>query len=104
MHKNASGRILVVEYLRGLAALGVTWFHLTNTYDLNWVRQSGSLGWLGVEVFFVISGFIVPYSIALAYPAYSLRDYPNFCARRILRLEPPFVASIILVILLGWCH
>ncbi len=100
--ENNRNRILVVEYLRGLAALGVAWFHLTNTYQPGSVRHSGSYGWLGVEVFFVISGFIVPYSISLAYPNYSLKDYPNFCARRLLRLEPPYVASIFLVVVLAF--
>lgn len=39
-----AGRIESVEVLRGLAALAVTWFHLTNGYDYNWVRASGSHG------------------------------------------------------------
>lgn len=99
---NGPSRILIVEYLRGLAALAVTWFHLTNTYQSGWVRLSGDWGWLGVEVFFVISGFIVPYSISLAYPTYGLKDYPNFCARRILRLEPPYAASVLLVVALAF--
>jgi peptidoglycan/LPS O-acetylase OafA/YrhL len=99
---NNSNRILVVEYLRGLAALGVAWFHLTNTYQPGLLRHSGSYGWLGVDVFFVISGFIVPYSISLVYPAYGLKDYPNFCVRRILRLEPPYLASIFLVVVLAY--
>ena len=84
--KNSGDLIISVEYLRGLAALSVTWFHLTNTYSLNWVRESGSLGWLGVEAFFVISGFIIPYSLHRS--GYTLRDFPNFMLRRIVRLEP----------------
>ena len=29
----ADGRILIVEILRGFAALAVAWFHMTNTYS-----------------------------------------------------------------------
>ncbi len=96
--KNSGDLITSVEYLRGLAALSVTWFHLTNTYSMNWVRQSGSLGWLGVEAFFVISGFIIPYSLHRS--GYTLRDFPNFMLRRIVRLEPPYIISIALVLVL----
>jgi peptidoglycan/LPS O-acetylase OafA/YrhL len=41
-------RLLAIEYLRGLASLAVAWFHLTNQYAMDWVRASGSLGYLGV--------------------------------------------------------
>lgn len=85
--------------MRGLAAFAVAWFHLTG-HDSNWVRSSGSYGWLGVEVFFVISGFIIPYSIWRSYPRFTLRDFPNYMLRRIVRLEPPYFASILLVLVL----
>lgn len=97
-HARRANYLPVVDYLRGLAALLVAWFHLTNTYEPSWVRTSGSLGWLGVEVFFVISGFIIPFSISLLFPHYSLIDFPAFFMLRVLRLEPPYIASIILVV------
>ncbi len=93
-------RIAVVEYLRGLASLAVAWFHLTSAYIDTWVGATGSLGWLGVDVFFVISGFVIPYSIWRAYPDYSVQLFPQFLARRIVRLEPPYICSLALVIVL----
>ena len=95
-----SNWIPMVEYLRGLAALGVTWFHLTNSYGNGWVRASGAYGWLGVEVFFVISGFIIPYFITRAYTNYSLAQFPQFVLRRLLRLEPPYLISVVLALAL----
>ena len=95
-------RLEFVDVLRGLAATAVAWFHLTNTYDSNLVKMSGDYGWLGVEVFFVISGFVIPYSIARSTGTLSFRDFPSFMARRLVRLEPPYIASILLVILLYW--
>lgn len=101
--KNAQGRRLhVVEALRGIAALSVAWFHLTNTYAAGWVTASGSYGWLGVEAFFVISGFIIPYSIATMYPNYAVKDFPAFASRRIVRLEPPYLLSIALTVGLAY--
>ncbi len=92
------GRIEIVEVLRGLAALGVSWFHMTNTYQPGIALTSGSFGWLGVEVFFVISGFIVPYALFRRFPAYSLKDFPTFCLRRLIRLEPPYILSVALTL------
>jgi peptidoglycan/LPS O-acetylase OafA/YrhL len=94
------GRILVVEYLRGIASLSVAWFHLTNQYKDSWVTSIGSYGWLGVEIFFVISGFVIPYSIWRLSPNYSIRMFPQFIARRIVRLEPPYLLSLMMVIIL----
>lgn len=91
--------IPVVDHLRGLAALAVAWFHLTNTYQ-NWIEATGRFGWLGVEAFFVISGFIIPYSIKATFPNYQLSDYPNFILRRLVRLEPPYIVSIVLILAL----
>lgn len=93
-------RIEIVDALRGIAALSVCWFHLTNTYPAGSpVRLSGQYGWLGVEVFFVISGFIIPFSLHSS--GYSLRKHwVTFIARRIIRLDPPFLAAIGLTIFL----
>ena len=95
-------RIYLVEYLRGLAALSVAWFHLTNQYaaGISPARISGSYGWLGVEVFFVISGFVIPLSLAKLQTRYTLRQFPQFMVRRVLRLEPPYLISVALVIFL----
>jgi peptidoglycan/LPS O-acetylase OafA/YrhL len=49
-----------------------------------------------VELFFVISGFVLPY--ALHRGAYRLRDYGTFWAKRIIRLEPPYLASLALAL------
>lgn len=95
-----AGRLPNVELVRGLAALAVTWFHLTNSYPDGWVRASGSYGWLGVEAFFVISGFVLPYSLHRS--QYKLSDFGRFMLRRLIRLEPPYVASVLLVVVLAW--
>lgn len=92
----AAPRLQLVELLRGLAAVAVAWFHLTSSQN-SWVAASGSYGWLGVEVFFVISGFIVPYSMQKLFGRFELRDAPVFLRRRVVRLEPAYIVSLLLV-------
>jgi peptidoglycan/LPS O-acetylase OafA/YrhL len=93
-----SEQIFTVEALRGVAALIVTWFHMTNTYSLGWARYSGFYGWLGVDMFFVISGFIIPYSLHRS--QYEPIYFPRFMLRRLIRLEPPYLVSIALSLIL----
>lgn len=95
-------RIEVVDALRGLAALAVTWFHFSGSQGLNdeLIRLSGMYGWLGVDVFFVISGFVIPY--ALSRSKYELKHYGYFLIKRIIRLDPPYFAAIAIIIGLGY--
>lgn len=58
------------------------------------IRASGAYGWLGVEVFFVISGFVIP--LALLREQYSLSNYKTFLLKRLTRLYPPYLASVAL--------
>lgn len=102
-------RIHGLDFLRGLASLAVCWFHLTRyTYATpdGWfyasLRQTGNYGWLGVEVFFVISGFVIPYSLQRA--GYELSSYPAFIAKRLVRLDPPYLASIAIILAFAFAH
>jgi len=88
-------KIGIVGALRGFAALAVCWFHFTFGQG-HWLKSSGQFGWLGVHTFFVISGFIIPYS--LYQYRYSIRDYFRFVGKRLARLHPPYLASIVVVI------
>lgn len=91
-------RVLSVEALRGVASLSVAWFHLTNTYEWGIVRASGNWCWLGVEAFFVISGFVIPYSLWAN--DYRIGSFWRYLARRAIRIEPPYIISIFLTVLL----
>ncbi|MDO3627491.1 acyltransferase [Mucilaginibacter sp. BT774] len=90
-------RIRHIDALRGIAALMVTFFHLTgNTGLLKQTAALGQYGYLGVEVFFVISGFVLPYSLHKA--QYQLKDFPTFLFKRILRIYPAYIVAIVISI------
>ncbi len=52
------------------------------------------LGHHGVNVFFVISGFVIPYSMYQS--RYELMHAAKFITKRLIRLHPPFVLSMML--------
>lgn len=54
-------------------------------------------GYAAVIVFFTISGFVIPWW--LFHCKYHIRDYGRFVARRMLRIEPPFIIALALAIL-----
>ena len=92
-------RINTIDALRGIASFAVCWFHLTNgnkeLLPEGFFKSSGAYGWVGVEIFFVISGFIIPYALHSA--GYSLNFYRIFIVKRVLRLDPPYLVTIVLV-------
>jgi peptidoglycan/LPS O-acetylase OafA/YrhL len=98
----SEGRIAILDPLRGIAASAVAWYHLTNALELlpdGWLKASGSYGFLGVQMFFVISGCIIPYSMAKG--GYRVRrDWGRFLAKRIVRLDPPYLVSVALAAVL----
>src|SRR5580658_10222082 len=93
-------RISVVEALRALASVSVALFHFCNQLSSTGAHLVTRYGWLGVDVFFVISGFVIP--LSLHGRDYELRDFPSFMLRRLVRLEPAYLISIAVVIALWY--
>jgi peptidoglycan/LPS O-acetylase OafA/YrhL len=100
----AGGRIETVHSLRGIAALAVALFHFTGTIAglPGIVRAAGAKGRLGVEMFFVISGFIFPYSLHQAGYRLTTSNFGRLLWKRLVRLDPPYLATIAIVLLLDF--
>jgi peptidoglycan/LPS O-acetylase OafA/YrhL len=85
--------------LRGIVALLVCLYHLTEGFfpDGHVLKFIFSRGYLGVEIFFVISGFVIPYTMWKS--NYVHQDAGTFMLRRLARIEPPYWCSIALIFL-----
>lgn len=80
-------RIVALDGLRALAIAGVVLYHLRPS------RLTG--GFLGVTLFFTLSGYLATKSIMRA----TARDgfsYPRYICRRVARMMPPIVVTIAL--------
>ena len=91
--------IEIIDLIRGLAAFSVCWYHFTNgnTGFLSdgWLKASGHLGTFGAEMFFVVSGFILP--LTMHKRQYRMRSHAvAFMGKRVARLHPPYLAAIAL--------
>lgn len=86
-----------IDMLRGWVALLVCLYHFTGGFfpEGHALRHFFSRGYLGVEVFFVISGLVIP--MAMERMQYTGSLAGNFLLRRLLRIEPPYWCSIALI-------
>jgi peptidoglycan/LPS O-acetylase OafA/YrhL len=95
-----NSQIPVLNFLRAFAALSVCLYHFvcttTGYITTDWILNFFSQGKYGVQLFFVISGFIIPWSMWKS--DYSLKNFFVFLLKRLARLEPPYLMSLILAI------
>ncbi len=95
MQASSAQRMEGIQKLRGLAALAVTVYHCSLNVRIPWPHSflsAAYFGMFGVQAFFVISGFILPYSLWKA--GYVLSDAGKFLLKRLVRLDPPYLASV----------
>jgi peptidoglycan/LPS O-acetylase OafA/YrhL len=90
-------RYEVLDGLRGVASLMVVAFHLFETYSQGPQHQIINHGYLAVDFFFVLSGFVVGYAYDDRWGRMSLRD---FFKRRLVRLHPMVIMGTLIGALL----
>jgi len=104
----SSQHIASLDGLRGLAFLMIFLRHyaMTSHQTQLWVRVVAYLcdgGWMGVDLFFVLSGFLI--TGILLDTRERPRYFTNFYARRALRIFPLYYTMLaVLLVLTPWLH
>jgi len=81
-----------IQFLRGISVLLVFFYHLKiNNFEY---------GYLGVDIFFVISGFVITSRIFHEYKTVNNFSFLNFYLRRVKRIYPVLIFILSLVLLL----
>ena len=75
----------ILDGLRGVAAVTVVWFHIFEAYATSHLDQNINHGYLAVDFFFILSGFVVGYAYDNRWGTMKTKD---FIKRRIIRLHP----------------
>ena len=87
----------ILDGLRGVAALLVVAFHLCEAHAASRFTQLINHGYLAVDFFFLLSGFVIGYAYDDRWQRMSLGE---FFTRRLVRLQPMVVAGTVIGALL----
>ena len=83
----------ILDGLRGVAALTVVCFHLFEAYATSHLDQKINHGYLAVDFFFILSGFVVGYAYDDRWKKMTVGD---FFKRRLIRLQPMVVIGALI--------
>jgi peptidoglycan/LPS O-acetylase OafA/YrhL len=87
-------RVGALDGVRGIAVLLVLLFHLN--------LSAFAAGFLGVDIFFVLSGFLITTLLLQELASTGRISLPVFWARRVRRLLPALVLLMLAVVLAAW--
>lgn len=83
----------VLDGLRGVAAITVVCFHIFEAFATSHLDQRINHGYLAVDFFFILSGFVIGYAYDDRWSKMSTKD---FIRRRIIRLHPMVVMGAVI--------
>jgi peptidoglycan/LPS O-acetylase OafA/YrhL len=88
----------IIHTLRGFSAVGICLYHYvcctTGYVGPGIVFDTFALLALNVQIFFVISAMVIPISMINA--QYRIQDFFTFVYKRALRIEPPYLISLLI--------
>lgn len=93
----------LLDGLRGLAILLVMFYHFSlphrhfHGHEGGWLLQLAQGGWLGVDLFFVLSGFLI--TGILIETRNQAHYFRNFLGRRFLRIWPLYYLSLMILLI-----
>ena len=102
MSSSSPARLPALTGVRGLAALWVMSFHLQffgPAYGVEWVKGMPIVpfGWAGVDLFFVLSGFVLMHAHQVDFIRPTLRATARFAILRVFRVYP--LATVVLLLI-----
>jgi peptidoglycan/LPS O-acetylase OafA/YrhL len=102
--RSGNKRNLQLDFLRGVAVLLVFGRHFEVARPEGFAGAVGELwfniGWLGVDIFFVLSGFLIGGLLLSEIQTYGKVDIGRFLIRRGLKLYPAYFAFLLYLILM----
>lgn len=95
-----TGRYHILDGLRGVAAIMVILYHFGEGFATSAIDQWVNHGYLAVDFFFVLSGFVLGYAYDTRWKCKGGNITPcNFMLRRVIRLHPMVFAGVALGII-----
>jgi len=94
----SSHRNVQLDCLRGVAILMVILCHTILFRKPGWEAPLVRFGWAGVDLFFVLSGFLISGLLFAEYRRSGAIRFQRFAVRRALKIYPAFYALVLLTV------
>lgn len=91
----SSDRLNGLDHLRAIAILLVMIFHFGQGLP-SWLEPVKQIGWTGVDLFFVLSGYLIGFQLLKEYKQTSEISFRKFYLKRFFRIIPVYIAVLVL--------
>lgn len=88
-------RLHGLDHLRAIAIILVMIFHFGQGTP-SWLEPVKQIGWTGVDLFFVLSGYLIGFQLLKEYKQTSGINFKHFYLKRFFRIIPVYIATLIL--------
>jgi peptidoglycan/LPS O-acetylase OafA/YrhL len=92
----SSERLYGLDHLRALAIVFVLMYHYRAFKHPAWIDTVGKFGWTGVDLFFVLSGFLISGLLFREIDKDKSIDLRTFFTKRFFRIIPPYLFTLFL--------
>lgn len=89
-------RLYGLDHLRTLAILLVLLYHYRAFKHPEWIDTIGQFGWTGVDLFFVLSGFLISSQLFEELNNSGDFNLRTFFTKRVFRIMPPYFFTVFL--------
>ncbi len=96
---NTSERLYGLDHLRALAIILVLMYHYRAFKHPAWMDTIGRFGWTGVDLFFVLSGFLISGQLFKEIEKSGSISLKTFFTKRFFRIIPPYCFTLALYFL-----
>jgi peptidoglycan/LPS O-acetylase OafA/YrhL len=87
-----------LDGLRAICIAAVLFVHMPPPTGHPWLEALRERGWYGVDMFFILSGFLITWILAVEVEATGTVSLGRFYRARTLRLLPAYLSTILLVL------
>ena len=94
--KTSSERLNGLDHLRALAIILVLMYHYRAFSHPDWIDTIGRFGWIGVDLFFVLSGFLISGQLFNNIKVFHNIHLKSFYIKRFFRIIPPYAFTLLL--------
>jgi len=99
-----SAKLFGLDHLRALAITMVLFYHYRMFQHPEWLDKSMHFGWTGVDLFFVLSGYLISSQLFSKMSAGKQISFPEFFIKRFFRIIPAYLAVLAIYFLIPSFH